>query len=118
MMSSGSEVENPDDTADFFKIPLHGAIADDAPAEMLEANEMHSIPPIMYERFPDAFPLKVEGESMSRILPDGYYAIVSPCEEVDEDGKPYAACVNGFDATIKRVRAGPEQRLRAGTRLE
>lgn len=30
--------------------------------------------------------------------------MVAPCKEVEHDGKPYAVCVNGYAATIKRVR--------------
>ena len=41
---------------------------------------------------------------MNRVLPNGSYALVDPCKDVDHPGKPYAVCVNGHDATIKRVK--------------
>ena len=40
---------------------------------------------------------------MNRVLPDGCYALIDPCEDVERDNQPYAVCVNGYDATIKRV---------------
>ena len=30
--------------------------------------------------------------------------MVDPCDAVERDGQPYAVCVNGYDATVKRVR--------------
>lgn len=57
----------------------------------------------MHEEYPDAFLLRVEGESMNRVLPNGCYALVDPCSDVERDNQPYAVCVNGYDATIKRV---------------
>lgn len=41
---------------------------------------------------------------MNRVLPNGCYALVDPRQTADCDGAPYAVCVNGYDATIKRVR--------------
>ena len=41
---------------------------------------------------------------MNRVLPNGSYALIDPCEDVTADNKPYAVCVNGYSATIKRVR--------------
>ena len=41
---------------------------------------------------------------MNRVLPNGCMALVDPCEAMERDGEPYAVCVNGYDATIKRVR--------------
>ena len=88
---------------DWVDVPLYGSIAAGTPIEMMEVEDVHSIPAVVAGRYPNAFLLKVEGDSMSRILPDGSYALVNPCSQVDHDGKPYAVCVNGYDATIKRV---------------
>lgn len=41
---------------------------------------------------------------MNHIIPNGCYALIDPCLGVDNDNAPYAACVSGFDATIKRVK--------------
>lgn len=88
----------------FVDVPLYGSIAAGMPLEMIEVEDTHAIPLEVQRNFPDAFLLRVVGESMNRILPNGSYALVDPCEEVERDGQPYAVCVNGFDATIKRVK--------------
>ena len=88
----------------FVDIPLYGSIAAGTPIEMISVDEYHPVPVVMHDRYPNAFLLRVKGTSMDRVLPDGCYALVAPCEEVDRDGEPYAVCVNGYDATIKRVR--------------
>lgn len=88
----------------FIDVPLYGSIAAGTPIEMVEVEDTFPVPTKMREAHPDAFLLKVEGESMNRILPNGCYALVDPCDTVEENGAPYAVCVNGYDATIKRVR--------------
>lgn len=88
----------------FVDVPLYGSIAAGTPIEMMEVEDTFPVPARMHDMHPEAFLLKVEGESMNRILPNGCYALVDPCETVEESGAPYAVCVNGYDATIKRVR--------------
>lgn len=88
----------------FVDVPLYGSIAAGTPIEMIEVDSMHPIPVELHNRYPRAFLLRVVGESMNRILPNGCYALIDPCSTIDADGDPYAVCVNGFDATIKRVR--------------
>ena len=89
---------------DLVDVPLYGSIAAGTPIEMMEVEDTFPVPAKMHDAHPEAFLLKVEGESMNRILPNGCYALVDPCETVEENGAPYAVCVNGYDATIKRVR--------------
>lgn len=93
-----------DDRPDFVDVPLYGSIAAGTPLEMTPVDDVHPVPREMHERYPEAFLLRVVGESMNRILPNGCYALVDPCEEVDAPGQPYAVCVNGYAATVKRVR--------------
>lgn len=88
----------------FVDIPLYGAIAAGTPIEMIEVEGTHPVPKKVVDQYPESFLLEVKGESMNRILPDGCYALVDPCEDVERDNQPYAVCVNGFDATIKRVK--------------
>ena len=96
---------SPAPTSDgFIEVPLYGSIAAGTPIEMLPTDDMHPIPVIVRDKYPDAFLLKVRGESMNRVLPNGCYALIDPAKTVERDGKPYAVCVNGYDATIKRVR--------------
>ncbi len=92
------------DHSEFVDVPRLGAIAAGTPIEMVEVEDTQPVPTKVMEQHPDAFLLTVEGRSMDRILPDGSYALVDPCEDVDHDGQPYAVCVNGYDATIKRVK--------------
>lgn len=85
-------------------VPLYGSIAAGEPIEMMEVEDSQPVPIKVHEKFPDAFLLRVEGDSMNRILPNGSYALIDPAQKEPISGKPYAVCVNGFDATIKRVR--------------
>lgn len=91
------------DDASFVDVPLYGSIAAGTPIEMVESEGTFPIPRAKHEEFPKAFLLRVTGESMNRILPNGCYALVDPCDDVERDNQPYAVCVNGYDATVKRV---------------
>lgn len=88
---------------DMVEVPLYGAIAAGTPIEMIPVENSQPVPSEVRRRYPSAFLLKVEGDSMNRILPNGCYALVDPCDAVEHNGAPYAVCVNGYDATIKRV---------------
>lgn len=90
-------------TNNFIDVPLYGSISAGIPIEMIEIEGTHPVPMKVADKYPDAFLLRVEGESMNRILPNGCYALIDPCESIDRDNQPYAICVNGYDATIKRV---------------
>ncbi len=85
-------------------VPLFGSIAAGVPVDMEAADERYDLPGVVCQRWPKAFLLRVEGESMNRILPNGCYALIDPCVDVEYDGQPYAVCVNDLAATIKRVR--------------
>lgn len=87
----------------YTDVPLYGSIAAGSPIEMIPVEGFFAIPTTLHQRFPDAFLLEVQGESMNKKLPNGCYALINPTSDVI-DGKAYAVCVNGFDATIKRVR--------------
>lgn len=91
-------------SSSFVDVPLYGSIAAGTPIEMIEIDETHPVPAKVMDKYPDAFLLKVKGRSMDKVLPDGCYALVDPCEEVERENQPHAVCVNGYDATIKRVR--------------
>lgn len=99
-----NQVKQIDLSADYVSVPLLARIAAGDPIEMEDYEDSFPIPARVHGMYPDAVLLKVEGESMNRILPNGCYALVNPCREVVHDGKPYAVCVNGHDATVKRVR--------------
>lgn len=97
-------IEKDNFTPDFIDVPLYGSIAAGTPIEMIDVDDTHPIPSEVHEKYPDAFLLRVKGESMNRVIPNGCYVLVDPCDVVDAEMQPYAVCVNGFDATIKRVR--------------
>lgn len=88
----------------FVEVPLYGSIAAGQPMEMDEVDDTYPVPKKVIEKHPEAFLLRIEGDSMNKVLPNGSYALVDPCDDVEHDGKPYAVCVNGYDATVKRVR--------------
>ncbi|NGM16984.1 helix-turn-helix domain-containing protein [Eggerthellaceae bacterium zg-893] len=83
-------------------VPVCGSIAAGRPIEMYEYENAFAIPEEMHRRYPNGFLMKVEGESMNRKLANGSYALIDPTSEV-VNGKAHAVCVNGYEATIKRV---------------
>lgn len=95
---------DPEKVEGYADVPVYGSIAAGTPIEMIPVDEFHQIPAAMHARYPHAFLLRVQGESMNRVLPNGCYALIDPREEVAKDNDPYAICVNGYDATIKRVK--------------
>lgn len=89
----------------FIDAPLYGKIAAGTPIEMIEEEDMFPIPAKIMSSHPRSFLLEVKGESMNRKLPNGCYALIDPDRrEPLLDNHPYAVCVNGHDATIKRVK--------------
>lgn len=91
------------ESSPWVEVPLYGAIAAGTPIEMEEVDASFVIPSAIHARYPRAFLLRVQGESMNKKLPNGSYALINPTKEVI-DGRAYAVCVNGYDATIKRIR--------------
>lgn len=87
----------------YVEVPLLGRIAAGMPLEMDEVDNTFSIPQPVYDKYPNSFLLIVDGDSMNRILPNGSYALINPTSEITKNDAPYAVCVNGYDATIKRV---------------
>ncbi|MNI83995.1 LexA repressor [compost metagenome] len=69
---------------------------------MIPVEDYIDVPRTIVEQYPDAFLLKVNGDSMNKIVPNGTYALVTPCKEV-VNGDIVAVAVNGYDATLKRL---------------
>ena len=88
----------------FVDVPLYGSIAAGTPMEMVSSESSQPVPIEVQCRYPSAFLLRVRGESMNRVLPNGCFALIDPEQREPMDRKAYAVCVNGYDATIKRVR--------------
>lgn len=85
--------------------PLYGSIAAGVPIEAVPVEDELWVPSRVLTAHPRGFFLRVEGESMNRILPDGCLAFVDPEAEV-ESGHVAALYINGYAATIKKVLIG------------
>jgi repressor LexA len=84
---------------------VYGKIAAGTPLEMEEGDYGFPCPTTLIKRHPKAFFLEIEGESMSRVIPDKSLVLVDPdLKEPVVSGQVYAVCVNGYDATVKRIR--------------
>lgn len=88
----------------FVPVPLHGRVAAGIPIEMLEVDDMSEAPSRYVDDDPQAFMVRVVGDSMNRHIHDGEYALVSPKYTEPNDRDMFLVTVNGYDATIKRVR--------------
>lgn len=88
----------------YVSTPLFGTIAAGKPLAIIPVEDTHPIPIEMYQKYPHAFLLRVEGESMNNVLLDGALAFVDPTQTDPVDEAVYAFCVNDEDATIKRVK--------------
>lgn len=88
----------------YTEVPVYGAIAAGTPIDIIDVEGTFPIPRKLREKFPHAFLLKVEGESMNIDFKDGSYVLVDPCDTVEHNGQPYAIAVNGDTTTVKRVK--------------
>ena len=85
-------------------LPLVGSIAAGTPREAVETTgERCWASPGVVERHPNAFFLRVSGDSMNLMFPDGCLVAVDPDDCEIKSGKVYAVLVNGYDATLKQV---------------
>ncbi|HDR4573319.1 helix-turn-helix domain-containing protein (plasmid) [Bacillus cytotoxicus] len=83
------------------EVPLLGAIAAGIPLEMIQVEEWINIPIEVADRYPNAFLVKVIGDSMNKVIPSNALALIDPDSEI-KNGDITAVAVNGFDATLKR----------------
>lgn len=100
-----NEVEISGAIPEEYTIPILGRIAASAPAGLVSDYEGEiSIQPSSIKRYgrKDIFALRVLGDSMNRIIPEGAIAIIhKTCDW--EDGDICAVTINGDDATLKQV---------------
>lgn len=87
----------------FIDVPLYGSIAAGTPLEMLPVDDMHPAPKQIVDRYPDGFWLQIASNSMDLLFPVRSLVYVDPMDDIRVNGKPYALCVNGYDATVKLV---------------
>lgn len=88
----------------FVPVPLYGRVAAGTPIEMLPVDEMREAPARFVEDDPDAFLVRVRGNSMNHRIQDTDFALVSPKYTEPNDRDMFLVTVNGDDATIKLVR--------------
>lgn len=86
---------------DSVPMPLLGSIAAGVPLEMIPVIEHVNVPREVAEIYPDGFLVKVNGDSMNKIIPTGALALIDPTEDI-KNGDIAAVTVNGYDATLKR----------------
>ncbi|MHC1734165.1 MAG: LexA family protein [Erysipelotrichaceae bacterium] len=83
------------------KIPLYGRIPAGTPFDAI-LNDLGEIDiPGWLAKKDNLFGLIVAGDSMSRIVPDGYIAVLQKTDTL-ENGEIGAILVNGSDATLKK----------------
>lgn len=80
---------------------LKGAIAAGLPLEMFEVPDIVQVPIDVDVAFPKAYFLIVKGDSMNKVISEGMYALIDPCEELN-NGEIGVIRVNGTEATLKR----------------
>lgn len=80
---------------------LKGIVAAGTPLEMFEAPERVSVPFEIDQRYPDAYLLELKGDSMNKMLMEGSYVLIDPCEYL-ENGEIGVVRVNHTEATLKR----------------
>lgn len=87
------------------ELRVFGRIAAGTPLEMDEGDYGFPCPTYLMKRHPKAFYLRIEGESMNRVLPNGALVLIDPTlREPVINNNVYAVCINGYDATLKRVK--------------
>lgn len=86
-----------------YPLPVFGRIAAGTPSEALaQSDATHETPAYLVGDHGNAFWLRISGNSMNRLFPDGSLVLIDPDEEV-RNGDVGVVFVNGDDATIKRV---------------
>lgn len=104
-LAKGQLVDNSTRFKGFAEVPLFSSITAGQPLGPTATDERFPIPIELAERYPNAFLLRIPDTSMNRILPDGCYALVDPCTDIEHQGQPYALTIGASNATVKRVRS-------------
>ena len=94
--------ENPHNVQ-MSEVPLVEEIAASQVIDEQKASATYPIPADLAEKYKDAFLVKMEDESMNRILPKGSYALVNPSTKIERPREPYAVAVGDSKVSIKRA---------------
>ncbi|MBW3493219.1 S24 family peptidase [Bacillus sp. FDAARGOS_1420] len=98
-LATTNTVKN-EDACQHHKVPVLGKIAAGLPIEAIEDFVDEICLP--YPTKGEVFALQISGDSMDKIIPDGYYAVLRK-QEYAENGQIVAVLVNGCDATLKKI---------------
>ncbi|MES1053352.1 helix-turn-helix domain-containing protein [Bacillus thuringiensis] len=82
------------------KVRVLGKVAAGIPIEAID-NYIDEIR-LPYPTKGEIFALQVSGDSMDKIVPNGYYAVLRK-QEYAENGQIVAVLINGNDATLKKI---------------
>src|SRR5215475_2950664 len=100
-LSRAIEITPPAPTAQTFALPLLGRVAAGAPIEVIETQDILTIPENFVRRPHNAFALRVQGESMiGEGILNGDYVVVEKRPAAD-NGETVVAVMNG-EATVKK----------------
>jgi len=83
------------------KVPVYGRIPAGTPFEAIQDSIGEVDVPSQFHGKEDLFALLVVGDSMNKIVPDGYIALLQKCDTL-ENGEIGAVLINGYDATLKK----------------
>lgn len=86
----------------FRAVPVVLAVAAGEP-DMWTVDRHMDVPEEVMSKHPEAYLVRVVGDSVNRRILDGYYALVDPKLTDPNDHDLFAVCVNGDAATIKRL---------------
>ena len=85
-------------------VPLYGSISAGPPDETVPVDDLFPIPAGLHAAHERAFMLRIKGNSMNKVFPNGYLVLVDP-QEIDViSGRIYAVSIGKDEATVKRVR--------------
>lgn len=82
-------------------VPVYGRIPAGTPFEAIEERMEDLDIPNRFAKKKDLFGLKIEGESMNKIIPNGSIGLFEKCDTL-ETGEIGAIIVNGEDAQVKK----------------
>lgn len=91
-------------SSDFIELPVMGEITAGTPIDITEIIDNHPCPKQIADKHPNSGWLRVEGDSYNRSIPNGCYALIDFDMKEPNEHSPFAVCVNGHSATIKRVK--------------
>jgi repressor LexA len=88
----------------YVNTPIYGEIAAGTPIDMMEIDAKFPVPLKIRDAHPNCGLLRVCGDSFNRSIPNGYYALIDFDQKEPNERDAFAVCVNGYAATIKRVK--------------